>query len=120
MSSEPSQKNARDRNLLTGQTITRRAVLGRVVALPLVAALPAALAGCSKGPHCEDTGGLSADDLRTRTEIAAYTEQTQDPSKHCRDCVQFNPGGQDACGTCKVVKGPINPNGSCKLFVKKT
>jgi len=120
MSREGTPKADRDTNLSPAATMTRRAALARVVVLPLAAALPAALAGCSKTLRCEDTSGLSPDDTRLRTEIAAYTEQSQDPSKHCAQCVQFNPGAKDACGTCKVVKGPINPNGSCKLFVKKT
>ncbi|HTQ02428.1 MAG TPA: hypothetical protein VMI54_01185, partial [Polyangiaceae bacterium] len=98
------------------ETLTRRNALGHVVLLPLVAALGA----CSKTLRCEDTSSLTPDDAKLRSEIAAYTDVSQDPNKHCSGCMQFNPGGQDACGTCKVVKGPINPNGSCKLWVKKT
>ncbi len=100
-------------------TMTRRAALGRVLALPLVAALPAGVVACSRGPHCDETGNLSADDVRTRTEIAVYVEKSSDPKKHCSGCVQFQPVGEDECGTCKVVKGPINPQGSCKLFQAK-
>jgi hypothetical protein len=120
MSREESMKPALDTNLPPANTMMRRSALARVVVLPLAAALPAALTGCSKTLRCEDTSGLSPDDTRLRTEIAAYVDQSTDPSKHCAECVQFNPAGKDACGTCKVVKGPINPNGSCKLFVKKT
>jgi hypothetical protein len=120
MSRETSLQTARETNHSTAERMTRRSALARVVVLPLAAALPAALAGCSKTLRCEDTSGLSPDDTRLRTEIAAYVDQSQDASKHCKDCVQFNPAGQDACGSCKVVKGPINPTGSCKLFVKKT
>jgi hypothetical protein len=101
------------------ETLTRRAALARALALPVYAVLPATLAGCSKGPHCEDTSGLSPDDAKLRTEIAAYVDVSTDPTKHCADCIQFVSAGKDACGTCKVVKGPINPVGSCKLFQKK-
>lgn len=119
MSREISPKSTRDVNPAPEATMTRRAALARVVALPLAAVLPAALAGCSKTLKCEDTSSLSPDDARMRTEIAAYQDQAPDPAKHCALCMQFNPGGKDACGTCKVVKGPINPNGYCKLWVKK-
>lgn len=102
------------------ETLTRRAALARALALPVYAALPAALVGCSKGPKCDDTSGLSPDDAKLRTEIAAYVEVSPDPAKRCSDCVQFVPAGKDACGSCKVVKGPINPGGTCKLFQKKT
>lgn len=120
MSHEIRSKGAPDTNPPPAPTLTRRAALARVVALPLAAVFPAALAGCSKTLRCEDTSGLSPDDARLRSEIAAYSDTSQDPAKHCAQCVQFIPGGKDSCGTCKVVKGPINPNGSCKLFVKKT
>jgi len=99
--------------------MTRRAALVRVVGLPLAAVVGAELSGCARGPKCDDTSGLSADDARTRTEIAAYVEQAPDPTKRCALCIQFVPGGKDACGSCKVVKGPINPNGYCKLFQPK-
>jgi len=100
-------------------TLTRRNVLVRAVSLPLVLAVPPALAACARGPSCNDTSGLSADDAKIRNEAAAYQEQATDPTKHCSACLQFVPGPKDACGSCKVVKGPINPNGGCKLFQPK-
>jgi len=110
MSTEPASSPA---------TLTRRNVLVRAVSLPLVLAVPPALAACARGPSCNDTSSLSADDAKIRTEAAAYVEQSTDPTKHCSACLQFNAGAKDACGSCKVVKGPINPNGSCKLFQPK-
>jgi hypothetical protein len=100
-------------------TLTRRSVLARVVSLPLALALPAAAVGCAHGPSCNETGNLSADDLKIRTEVAAYVEQSTDPTKHCSACQQFVAGPSGGCGSCKIVKGPINPGGSCKLFVAK-
>lgn len=117
-------RNVHGENMATtdpqAPTLTRRTVLARALVLPLVGALPIAAGGCSKGPKCNETGGLSADDAKIRSEIAAYTEQSVDAKKHCADCLQFTSAGPDSCGTCKVVKGPINPAGSCKLFVAKT
>jgi len=104
---------------LPPRTITRRDALVRVVGLPLAAVVGAELAGCARGPKCDDTSSLSPDDAKLRTEIAAYVEQAPDQTKRCELCVQFVPAGKDACGTCKVVKGPINPKGYCKLFQPK-
>jgi hypothetical protein len=43
-----------------------------------------------------------------------------DPIKTCDRCQQFlPPPAAHACGSCKVVKGPVNPKGGCKLFVLK-
>ena len=103
----------------TSSAMTRRVVLTRAVLLPLAATFAGALGACSHEPSCNDTSGLSADDAKIRTEIAAYTDPAQDPAKHCSNCVQFVPGAANACGTCKVVKGPISPKGGCKLFVAK-
>lgn len=105
--------------LPAARTLTRRAALLRVVALPFAAAVGTELAACSKGPKCDDTSGLSPDDAKIRTEVAAYQEQAPDQTKRCALCLQFNSAGDKACGTCKVVKGPINPGGYCKLFQAK-
>ena len=49
-----------------------------------------------------------------------YQEQPKDGQK-CADCLQFIAGAKpNASGTCKVVEGPISPNGWCAAFVKKS
>ena len=49
-----------------------------------------------------------------------YQEQPKNGQK-CDQCLQFIPGAkQGASGTCKVVEGPISPNGWCAAYVKKT
>jgi hypothetical protein len=41
-------------------------------------------------------------------------------SKLCSSCQQFVPSAAaNTCGTCKILKGPINPKGYCKSFVAK-
>ena len=40
--------------------------------------------------------------------------------KTCTNCQQFVPApAANACGTCKILKGPINPKGYCKSYVAK-
>ena len=80
--------------------------------------------GCSKeapaGPSCTDTSGLAAPDVGVRTALA-YADVSLEAGKSCAGCQQFLPGpAANACGTCKVVRGPISPRGSCKAFVAKT
>jgi High potential iron-sulfur protein len=103
--------------------IRRREALRSLVVLSTSFAIPGAalgLVGCSKKPSCSDVTGLSPDELRTRNDIATYTEVAPDASKKCTLCAQFVPApSANACGSCKVVKGPINPEGWCKLFVAK-
>lgn len=98
--------------------ITRRSALG-ALALPL-AVVPVALLGCSKALKCDDTSALPPDAKKARVDVAGYVERSTDVMKTCERCTHFAAGGEDQCGTCKIVEGPIHPKGTCKLFVAKT
>jgi len=92
----------------------------RVSRRKLLLAIPvAALAGaCKKGApsSCRDTSGLSPDDLNARTALG-YAEVSMDPKQRCTACRQYVPApSSDGCGTCKIMKGPIHPNGTCRAF----
>jgi hypothetical protein len=45
-----------------------------------------------------------------------YKEAADDPSKACKLCVQWENGKFGACGGCKLIPGPIRPEGSCMSF----
>ena len=99
---------------------TRREALRHLVVLSASLAVPGFVTGCSKKASCTDVSGLTPDELKVRTETATYTEVAPDQAKRCEVCAQWVPGpSPEACGGCKVVKGPINPKGWCKLFVAK-
>lgn len=99
--------------------IPRREALRHLAIFSAAAVVPGFLVACSKKPSCEDVTGLAPADLAVRQQTAAYTEVAADAAKKCSLCAQYQPAGPNACGTCKVVKGPINPEGGCKLFVPK-
>lgn len=104
------------------EMISRREVLEQSAAFGVL--LVVSSAACGKEKHvlrCTDTTGLSTTDLQLRESPAvAYADLAADPSKPCDRCQQFlPPASPDTCGACKVVKGPINPQGGCKLFVAK-
>src|SRR5580698_1075170 len=78
-------------------------------------------AACSKPAPlvCTDTTGIAPAEVQARTALA-YVDLSTEPGKTCNGCQQFLPAPKPAtCGTCKVVKGPINPAGNCKSFVAK-
>ena len=90
-----------------------------LVGLAGVLLAPAALSACGKKPlECTDTSALKPDELNMRATLA-YTDTTTDPAKRCSDCQLYKPAAENQCGACQLVKGPINPNGSCKSWVKK-
>jgi High potential iron-sulfur protein len=106
--------------LSMSERIPRREALRRLAMFSAAAAAPAWLAGCSKKQlTCTDVTGLTPDDVTMRNTTAAYVDQTPDAAKRCSGCVQYVPAAPDACGGCKVVKGPIHPDGWCKLYVPK-
>lgn len=100
---------------------TRRDLLQKSAALGALAVFGAAAACSKEAPKalaCTDTSALSPADMTIRTSLQ-YIDNSNQPGKQCSGCQQFVPAAPDACGTCKVVKGPINPAGYCKSFVAK-
>src|SRR5450755_2536517 len=99
--------------------LSRRDLLHHSAALGAFVAFGTAACHKAAALSCADTTGLSPEDLQVRTALA-YAEASQDPTKLCIKCQQFLPApAPDTCGACKVVKGPINPAGSCKSYVAR-
>ncbi len=49
-----------------------------------------------------------------------YNDKAAVPEKHCSACVQYIDGKYGKCGGgCKVIPGPVNPNGGCLSFAPK-
>jgi hypothetical protein len=102
--------------------LSRREILQRSAALSLLGVAGAALAACKSEPKalaCTDTMSLSSADAQVRVSLQ-YVDNSVEAGKMCSACQQFIPAAPDQCGTCKVVKGPINPKGYCKSFVAKS
>jgi hypothetical protein len=101
--------------------LSRRDLLHRSVAFGALATFGAAACGKEKRAalSCNDTSALSSADAQLRTTLV-YVDTSTEPGKTCAQCQQYNPApSADVCGTCKIVKGPINPGGYCKSFVAK-
>ncbi len=79
----------------------RRTLLSGVALLPLLAAIPKAIAA-----------KLSKDDVK-------YQDQPK-AGKDCDDCLQFVPDAtRKGVGTCKVVAGAVSAHGYCLAFTPK-
>jgi hypothetical protein len=106
------------------RTFLKRAALVGVGAL---------LAGCGEDPtpalhakarawgaklDCSDLSGLFAAETKTRTDND-YRQHGDKPDQFCLSCLNFvPPPTEETCGTCKTVRGPINPDGWCKQWTK--
>lgn len=81
---------------------------------------PSVLAACgggeeSRGLTCTDTSGLQPAEITTR-QTQEYTDSSPHPDKKCGNCRFYTAGAPNACGSCQVIRGPIHPDGYCKLW----
>jgi hypothetical protein len=100
----------------SGEGVSRRELLLAVAGVALGGS-----AACSKKKSfaCTGTVGLNIDEVKTRSTLA-YVDATPEPGKTCASCQHFVPSPDDGrCGSCKIMKGPIHPDGYCKSFVVK-
>ena len=98
------------------RTVSRRLLL--LQGASLVGAL--GLVGCQKGPSsCNDVSKLTGDQQNTRTTLG-YEDASHEPGKSCLKCSQYTEApSADQCGGCKVLPGPVHPNGYCRAFTPK-
>jgi hypothetical protein len=68
------------------------------------------------GGPCADVSGLTEQEKQTRVSNA-YVGKSTTEGKFCSNCSLFIEGRP--CGTCSLVKGPINPDGYCTAWVAK-
>jgi len=70
------------------------------------------------GLDCSDVSGLQPAEERTRVDNT-YRQHSDKPDQFCLNCLNYvPPPAETACGTCKTVRGPINPDGWCKQWTK--
>lgn len=113
------------------EKITRKEFLKAIAAMGLSAAgISAFIQSCGGSGEnkkiaesnftCNDLTGLSQADIQTRQNLK-YIDRTTFEDKYCSNCNFWIPpqGGQTKCGACKVVKGPIHPNGYCISWMAK-
>ena len=105
---------------MTRRRMGRREVTRRALTVPGVAwAAPAALA-CSERAedarlHCDDTTGMAQRVIAARR-AQHYVDESPDAAERCDNCRYFQAGAEGRCGTCRVLEGPIHPEGTCDLW----
>lgn len=105
---------------MSEKKMSRRELLGATLFAGAAAAFGSSvLTACGgSGPTCTDTTGLSQGDIATRT-ANLYVDVSTEAVKNCNSCNFFRGAGDNACGTCQVIKGPISPAGNCRLWAAK-
>lgn len=111
---------------MSDNRVSRREFMHHSLLLGGLAAGGAAVLGVACGSSggaaaltCTDTSALSEADKGLRTQLQ-YVDRSPDPTKTCLACRFFTaPQSATACGSCSLVKGPINPQGKCSSWVAK-
>ncbi|HYW03011.1 MAG TPA: high-potential iron-sulfur protein [Gammaproteobacteria bacterium] len=95
--------------------VDRRAALKRLLGIGIAAAAaPALLLGTNKAQADDKCQGS------TPKQALNYQEKPNG-KQMCSNCMHFCPGSSaKAMGTCKVVKGPISPDGWCAAWAAKS
>jgi hypothetical protein len=99
--------------------VNRRALLGG--AARAFAALVGSSA-CRKNAALVCDGpstGLPTADLQLRATVE-YVDTSPQPDRACVNCALYVAApAEGKCGACKIVRGPIHPKGTCKVFLRK-
>jgi hypothetical protein len=67
---------------------------------------------------CSDVSELQPAEARTRVDNT-YRQHTDRDDQFCLACLNYvPPAAETSCGTCKTVRGPINPDGWCKQWTQ--
>jgi hypothetical protein len=96
---------------------TRRRWLSLGAGFP--AALWVAVACDEKQFACDQVVGLTPQGIGVRQNLA-YADRSKNPEQNCANCQQWVPAPASGhCGGCKVMPGPVHPQGFCKVWVKQ-
>jgi hypothetical protein len=112
---------ARSSHLSISAPVSRRGLLGTAATAALaVVGVGVGVTGCKKAPLvCDGLPGIAPADVQLRTTLD-YKDTSPALDRLCVDCTLYVAAPtEDACGGCKVVRGPINPKGTCRVFLRK-
>lgn len=68
------------------------------------------------GLSCTDSSGLTTSQRNLRESLGYVDASPHGKEKSCSRCQFFSSAGDDACGNCVVVAGPISPMGYCSAW----
>lgn len=95
--------------------------VGRRKLFVLAAAGVAMIQACKRDEpaSCIHVMGLAEADITLRRTLE-YVDRSPVPDQTCERCVQWIAAAESGqCGGCKIMKGPVHPQGYCKVFAAK-
>ena len=75
--------------------------------------------GSRSSTVCADPDDLTDAELTLRTSMN-YVEASPIADQQCRQCAFFEAADAGPCGTCSLLKGPVNSAGHCSSWSRAT
>lgn len=91
-------------------TTRREAILRGIRFVSAVSLLPVAARTQAADFACVQ---IDSEPLR---ESLGYADPSPDPTKPCSACGFFTPNGNDSCGDCMIMIGPVNGTAHCESW----
>lgn len=102
------------------RSLCRRELLCTATRLLVIGSSSMLLHGCKKPELlCDDVSGLSEEDTKLRGALQYQDRSPFGKDKICSKCAFFREAGDDQCGACTLVRGPIHPLGYCSSWAQK-
>lgn len=95
-----------------GPALGRREALLAALGWPVIGAC-----GGAREFSCDDARQVSAPE-RERRAAQQYAERTPRPGETCAGCTQYQGPASGSCGTCKLLPGPVHPEGWCRVYAR--
>ena len=104
---------------MNGREFTRRGLLSLIAAQAGGLVTVASLVGCKEREFtCLPDAKLPEAEFKARNAVE-YVERAADATRRCDACQHWQPGADDGCGGCAVLRGPIHPLGTCRIFAQR-
>ena len=89
--------------------------------LAVVGTASLGLAACRKAAHftCTEAPGLDAEQAAARVTLG-YSDLAADEARSCLSCNHYTVAAEGSCGSCRLVRGPIHPAGTCRVWVARS
>jgi hypothetical protein len=101
--------------------LSRRDVLRGTAHLAVIGSASMLVHGCKKTEfRCDDVSSLSEEDAQLRAALEYQDRSPFGKDKSCSKCAFFRGAGDDRCGACTLVRGPIHPLGHCNSWSAKS
>lgn len=68
---------------------------------------------------CREAPALAPAEALVRANLG-YRDRAAEPARRCESCAHFTAAAPEACGSCRLMRGPVHPEGTCSVWVVRS